>query len=35
MSKDILVEAESGQTRVAVLEDGRLMELYIEREGQE
>ena len=35
MSKDILVEAEGGQTRVAVLEDGRLMELYIEREGQE
>lgn len=35
MSKDILVEAENGQTRVAVLENGRLMELYIEREGKE
>ncbi len=35
MMKDILIETDSGQTRLAVLEDGELSEYYVERKGQE
>ena len=35
MIKDILIETESGQTRLALLEDGELSEYYVERKGQE
>ncbi len=35
MIKDILIENESGQTRLALLEDGELSEYYVERKGQE
>ena len=35
MIKDILVETESGQTRLALFEDGELSEYYVERKGQE
>jgi len=35
MIKDILIEAASGQTRLALLEDGTLCEYYVERRGQE
>ena len=32
MSKEILVNVESRETRVAVIEDGKLAEVYVERE---
>lgn len=35
MMKDILIETDSGQTRLALIEDGELSEYYIERKGQE
>ncbi len=35
MIKDILIENNSGQTRLALLEDGELSEYYVERSGQE
>lgn len=35
MTKDILIESNCGQTRLAVLEDGELSEYYVERQGQE
>ena len=35
MIKDILIETNSGQTRLALLEDGELSEYYVERKGQE
>ncbi|MBQ8953192.1 MAG: Rne/Rng family ribonuclease [Clostridia bacterium] len=35
MKKEILIESELGQTRLAVMEDGSLMEYYVERRGQE
>lgn len=35
MIKDILIETDSGQTRLALLEDGELSEYYVERKGQE
>ncbi len=35
MIKDILIENNSGQTRLALLEDGELSEYYVERNGQE
>lgn len=35
MTKDILIETDSGQTRLALLEDGDLTEYYVERKGQE
>ena len=35
MTREILIETLSGETRLAVLEDGELMELYSERAGQE
>ncbi len=35
MKKEILVESELGQTRLAMLEDGVLVECYAERPGQE
>ncbi len=35
MVKDILIESSSGQTRLALLEDGELCEYYVERRGQE
>ena len=35
MIKDILIENTSGQTRLALLEDGELSEYYVERKGQE
>ncbi len=35
MVKDILIETSSGQTRLALLEDGELAEYYVERKGQE
>ena len=35
MTKDILIESTSGQTRLALLEDGELCEYYVERRGQE
>ena len=35
MKTEILIESELGQTRVALLEDGSLVEYYVERAGQE
>ena len=35
MTREILIENLSGETRLAVIEDGELMELYAERAGQE
>ena len=35
MMKDILIESNCGQTRLAALEDGELSEYYVERRGQE
>ena len=35
MKKEMLVESELGQTRLAILEDGELVECYVERPGQE
>ena len=35
MKKEMLVESELGQTRLAILEDGELVECYAERPGQE
>ncbi|MEG0146440.1 MAG: S1 RNA-binding domain-containing protein, partial [Clostridia bacterium] len=35
MEKELLMESFLGQTRLALLEDGDLCELYIERAGQE
>ncbi len=35
MTKDILIESNCGQTRLAVIEDGELSEYYVERQGQE
>ena len=35
MKKEILIESELGQTRLAMLEDGELVEYYVERRGQE
>lgn len=35
MSKQILIENDAGQTRLALIEDGELAELYIERKGHE
>ncbi|MBR3502910.1 MAG: Rne/Rng family ribonuclease [Clostridia bacterium] len=35
MKKELLIESELGQTRLAILEDGELMECYAERPGQE
>ena len=35
MKKQILIESELGQTRLALLEDGELAEYYVERSGQE
>ncbi len=33
-AKQILVSAEPGETRVAILEEGRLCEIYVERKGR-
>ncbi|MEA5066161.1 MAG: ribonuclease E/G, partial [Eubacteriales bacterium] len=33
--KQLLLESRAGQTRLALLEDGSLSELYVEREGRE
>src|SRR5512146_3087319 len=35
MSSDILINASSGETRVALLESGQLVELYIERKSEQ
>ena len=35
MKREILIETELGQTRLALLEDGELAEYYVERSGQE
>ncbi|MCL2695477.1 MAG: ribonuclease G, partial [Clostridiales bacterium] len=35
MNKEILVDAAEFQTRVAVVEDGTPVELYVEQEGNE
>ena len=35
MTREILIETLSGETRLAILEDGELMELYSERVGSE
>ena len=35
MTREILIETLSGETRLAILEDGELMELYSERAGSE
>ena len=35
MVREILIESLSGETRLAVIEDGALMELYAERAGQD
>lgn len=35
MVKDILIESDAGQTRLALIEDGDLYEYYVERKGHE
>ena len=35
MRKEIIVNVSLGETRAAVLEDGLLVELYVERENSE
>ena len=35
MVRDIVVDTSFGETRVAILEDGELAEIYIEKAGDE